>query len=49
MPRIAEKPEFMRTRAVKVCTKAAVERSPAHKKPCFCVNFQQSRFKRGIP
>jgi len=43
MGEISEKLEFMKTREVKVCTKAGVGRSPGHKKPCFCVNFQPSR------
>ncbi len=41
MTKIAEKLEFMRGRAVKVCAKAGVGRSQGHKKTCFCVNFQK--------
>jgi len=39
MPRIAEKLEFMKGRAVKVCTKTATGRSPEHKNPYFRANF----------
>jgi hypothetical protein len=40
MPRIAEKLEFMKVRAVKVCAKAGIGKKAGHKKPCFPANFQ---------
>jgi hypothetical protein len=46
MARNAEKLEFMKVPAVKVCTKAQAERRPGHKKPCFCVNLPQNCLKK---
>jgi hypothetical protein len=40
MPRIAEKLEFMKMTAGKVCTKARDRRIPGNKNPCFRANFQ---------
>ena len=42
MIRIAKKLEFMKTRAVKVCTKAVTGNSPGHDNPGFRVNLQQN-------
>ncbi|MHC4463361.1 MAG: hypothetical protein ACYS30_18290 [Planctomycetota bacterium] len=42
MQRIAEKLEFMKGWAVKVCPKAGIGRKEGHKKPCSRANFQQS-------
>jgi len=44
MCEVAEKLEFMKMRAVKVCPKAGVGRSPGHKNPCFRANFRKSGF-----
>jgi hypothetical protein len=40
MPKIAEKLEFMKVRAVPVCAKVGIGRKVEHKKPCFHANFQ---------
>ena len=40
MPRIAEKLEFMKGRAVRVCAKAGIGRKAGYKKTCFHANFQ---------
>jgi hypothetical protein len=42
MPRIAEKLESMKVRAVKVCAKAEIGRKAGHKKTCFHANFQKN-------
>jgi len=39
MPIIAEKPELMKVSAIKVCTKAEIERSPGHKNHVFVQIF----------
>jgi hypothetical protein len=41
MQEIAEKPDLMNTRTVKVCTKAGISSHPKPKNPCFCVHFQK--------
>ena len=46
MPRIAEKLEFKKVRAVKVCAQAETGRSPEHNNPGFRVN---SRKKLPLP
>jgi len=40
MPRITEKLEFIKVRAVKVCEKAGIGRKAWHKKAFFRANFQ---------
>jgi len=47
MCEIAEKLEFMKMRAVKVCTKAGDGRSPGNKNPYFRAYFQSSCFEKG--
>jgi hypothetical protein len=39
MCKVAEELEFMMMRAVKVCPKAGIGRSPGHKNPCLRANF----------
>ena len=48
MIRIAKKLEFMKTRAVKVCTKEVTENNPGHDNPGFRVNLQQNCLKGKI-
>ena len=40
MRKIAEKLEFMKARAAKVCAKVGIGRKVRHKKPCIPANFQ---------
>ena len=40
MLKIAEKPEFMKTSAVKVCAKAGISRKVGHRKACIPVNLR---------
>ena len=42
MPRIAEKLEFMKGRAVKVCAKAGIGRKVGHKKRVFVQIFKKN-------
>jgi hypothetical protein len=42
MCEIAEKLEFMKVLAVKVCAKAGIGRKVRHKKPCFRASLQQN-------
>ncbi len=42
MPRITEKLEFVTGRAVKVCEKAGIGRSPGHKKNVFMQIFNKT-------
>ena len=42
MQRIAEKLEFLTGRAVKVCVKAEIGRSPGHKKSVFMQIFKKT-------
>jgi len=46
MPRIAEKPELMKVRVIKVCTKAGMERSPGHKNHVFVQIFKLFAWKK---
>jgi len=39
MPIISEKSEWMKVSAIKVCTKAEIERSPGHKNHVFAQTF----------
>jgi hypothetical protein len=41
MPRIAEKLEFMKARAVKVCAKRGIGRKAGLKNPCFRVDSRK--------
>jgi len=45
MPRIAEKLEFIKGRAVKVCTKAGIGRKVGHQKPCYYRNFHKNHLE----
>ena len=45
MPRIAEKLELVKVRAVKVCAKVGIGRKAGHKKPCFPAIFQRNRLE----
>ncbi len=46
MPRITEKLEFMTGRAVKVCTKTGIGRSPGYKKNVFMRIFRKTASER---
>lgn len=46
MPRIAEKLEFIKIRAVKVCTKAMTGSSPGHNNPGFLVNSRKNCLRK---
>ena len=45
MPKNAEKPEFMKTSAVRVCAEIGTGRIPEHENPR--VNLQQNRLRKG--
>jgi hypothetical protein len=45
MMRIPDELQFMKGRAVTVCTKACIERKTGHKKPCFPAIFQKTASK----
>jgi len=42
----AARPELMKVRLIKVCTKAGMERSPGHKKHVFVQIFKQFAWKK---
>jgi len=46
MCEIAEKPEFMKVWAIKVCAKAGIGKKARHKKPCLRANVQQSCLRK---
>jgi len=48
MPRIAEKLEFMKGRAVKVCAKSRIERKVGHKRGVFVQIFKRNVSKSEI-
>jgi len=48
MTRIAEKPGFMKMRAVKVYKKTEIEMKAKHQKPCFRTELQQNYLGKKI-